>query len=236
AAAPRRGRRPASSANPADASAVVIVAIAAASIGFGAVLWPRVAIWRDEAALYGSMLRDTPDSPHVQAIMGAYLYRTRDLMGAAAHYRRAIEIAPEHAGELLLNLVAAEDEMGRRDSAYVHVRRLTAIRPDYAPGWYALGNLYAHSGMPDSAVVAYREALRLMPELAQAENNMGAVLEQLGRYDAALAAYRRSLAALPGFPDAANNLRRLSEHLGRPSGLDSLAAPDATAPTPGTLR
>jgi tetratricopeptide (TPR) repeat protein len=201
-----------------------LVAVLAVSFWFAVLLWPRVAIWRNEETLFGSMLRDSPESPHVQAIMGAFRYKERDLDLAARHYRRAIELAPEHAGELLLNLVAAEDEMGRQDSAFVHVHRLNALRPDYAPGWYALGNLYAHSRMPDSAVVAYRDALRLMPGLAQAENNMGAVLEQLGRTDEALAAYRRSLQALPGFPDATNNLRRLSAELGRPSGLDSLGA------------
>lgn len=205
-----------------DAPAGLILAVAALSLWFGALLWPRVAIWRDEEALYGSMLRDSPDSPHVQAIVGGFRYKERDLEQAAAHYRRAIVLAPEHEGELLLNLVAAEDEMGRRDSAFIHAHRLTALRPNYAPAWYALGNLHAHAGRPDSAAVAYREALRLMPDLAQAENNLGAVLEQIGRMDEALAAYRRALRAYPGFPDAANNLRRLSAQLGRPTEPDSL--------------
>ena len=205
---------------------IALAAVAAASIGFGAVLWPRVAVWRDEGTLFQSMLRDSPESPHVQAIVGGYQYNQRDLEGAAIHYRRAIELAPEHAGELLLNLVAAEDEMGQRDSAFVHVRQLTALRPDYAPGWYALGNLHAHAGAPDSAAVAYQAALRLMPNLAQAENNLGAVLEQLGRTDEALSAYRRALDALPGFPDATNNFRRLSATLGVSAEMDSLETAD----------
>ncbi len=229
-----RRSKPAARTNASRFGGIFMGAIFGVSVGFGAVLWPRVAIWRDEGTLYQSMLRDSPESPHVQAIVGGFQYKQRDLEGAAIHYRRAIELAPEHAGELLLNLVAAEDEMGQRDSAFVHVRQLTAIRPDYAPGLYALGNLHAHAGRPDSAAVAYQAALQRMPSLAQAENNLGAVLEQMGRTDEALIAYRRALDALPGYPDAINNLRRLSAQLGVPSEMDSLRT--ETSPPTGAAR
>ncbi len=220
-----------------DAGSGFILVVAALSLWFAILLWPRVAIWRDEGTLFGSMLRDSPESPHVHAIMGGFQYRARDLERAAYHYRRAIALAPDRAEELLLNLGAAEDEMGQSDSAFVHVRRLNALRPGYAPAWYALGNLYVRVDKSDSAVAAYREALRLMPNLAQAENNMGAVHERQGRFEEALAAYRRALLALPGYPDATNNLRRLSAELGRPSGLDSLAGRAGAPPaTTGTAR
>ncbi len=209
----------------ADASASLLLAGAAVAIWWGVLLWPRVSIWKDDGTLFLSMLRDSPESPHVQAIVGGWYYKQRDLERAAFHYRRAIRFAPDRAGELLLNLGAAEDEMGASDSAFVHIRMLNAIRPDYAPGWYALGNLFVHRDQPDSAIRAYGEALRLMPSLAQAENNMGAVFERQGRLEEALAAYRRALAALPGYREATNNLTRLSAEMGRPAGLDSLAAP-----------
>jgi tetratricopeptide (TPR) repeat protein len=202
----------------------------AAAIWLTALLWPRVAVWKNEGTLFGSMLRDSPESPHVHAIVGGWYYKQRDLERSAFHYRRAIRYAPERTGELLLNLGAAEDEMGQHDSAYVHIRSLLALRPDFAPAWYALGNLYVRFDRPDSAIAAYREALRLMPDLAQAENNMGAVHEREGRFEEALAAYRRALAVLPGYREATNNLRRLSAEMGLPSGVDSL--PSAAAPEP----
>ncbi len=220
-----------------DAGGGLILVVAALSLWFAILLWPRVAIWRDEGTLFGSMLRDSPESPHVHAIMGGFQYRARDLERAAYHYRRAIALAPDRAEELLLNLGAAEDEMGQSDSAFVHVRRLNALRPGYAPAWYALGNLYVRVDKSDSAIAAYRAALHLMPNLAQAENNMGAVHERQGRFEEALAAYRRALLSLPGYPDATNNLRRLSAELGRPSGLDSLAGRAGASPAAtGTAR
>jgi hypothetical protein len=124
--------------SPGDAGGSFLLVVAALSIWYGALLWPRVAVWRDEETLFGSMLRDSPNSPHVHAIMGGLRYRERDLERAAYHYRRAIELAPDRAQELLLNLGAAEDEAGRIDSAFVHIRLLNSLRPDYAPVSYTI--------------------------------------------------------------------------------------------------
>ena len=205
-----------------DAGTTLLLVGSAAAIWFAILLWPRVAIWKNEGLLYTSMLRDAPESPHVHAIAGTYYYRTRDLERTAYHYRRAIALAPDRTNEFLLNLAAAEDEMGQLDSAFVHIRLLNRLQPEYGHGWYALGNLFVRADRPDSAVAAYREALRWVPNLAQAENNMGAVYERMGRMEEALAAYRRALVALPGYQEATNNLRRLSAELGRPSGLPAV--------------
>ena len=195
-----------------DAGPFFLLASAAVAIWFFTLLGPRVAIWRDEGTLFGSMLRESPNSPHVHGMMGGYYYRHRDLERAVYHYRRSYQLYPQ-SGEMLLNLVAAEDELGRSDSAYVHVRKLTALYPEYGAGWYALGNIYARMYQPDSARIAYEQAIRLMPDFAQAENNLGAVLEQLNRFDEALAHYRRAQEILPGYPDAAGNWSRLTATL-----------------------
>ena len=181
-------------------------------------LLPRVAIWRNEGTLFGSMLRDSPESPRVHVMLGGYQYGKRDLARAIEHYRRAIDLDPASATEVLLNLAAAEDESGQADSAFAHIRILNRVQPSYAPGWYALGNLYARAQRPDSAATAYREAIRLMPSFAQAENNLGAALELMGRVPEAEEHYRRALAALPGYREAENNLRRLAAERRPPSG------------------
>jgi tetratricopeptide (TPR) repeat protein len=203
----------------------VLVGVGAVAIWFLTLLAPRVAIWENEGTLYTAMLRDTPGSPHVHGMAGGYYHRQGDRARAAEHYRRAYELYPE-TGEMLLNLVAVEDESGMTDSAFVHVRKLLGAFPEYAAGWYALGNLHVRVDQPDSARLAYEEALRLMPNLAPAENNLGAVLERLGRLDEALAHYRRAGEVQPGFPEAARNVERLS------SQIDSLRAANRSEATP----
>jgi len=175
---------------------------------FLALLLPRVPIWKDGGTLYTSMLRDSPNSPYVHAILGGYYYEQRNYRRAIEHHKRAFELNPEFK-ESLLNLGAAEEESGQVDSAFTHVRLLLRLSPQYAPAWYALGNLYARIDRPDSAASAYRSAVRLDPDLAQAENNLGVVLERMGRFEEAAAHYERALTLQPGYSDATNNLARL---------------------------
>lgn len=172
-------------------------------------LLARVAVWKDDATLYTSMVRDSPNSPHAHAILGGYYYQQRDLPRAVEHQRRAFALMPEYT-ETLLDLAAAEDEMGSTDSSFAHIRLLLRLRPRYAAAWYALGNFYVRMDRPDSAVGAYRESIRLDPGFAQAENNLGVVLERMGRIEEAITHYRRAAQILPGYPDAANNLARLT--------------------------
>ena len=176
---------------------------------FLALLLPRVSIWKDDSTLYFSMLRDSPNSAYVHAVLGSYFYQRRDLPRAIEHHRRAFQLKPEFT-ETLLNLSAAEDEAGAIDSAFAHVRLLVRLRPEYAAAWYALGNLHVRVDRPDSAVAAYEESIRLDPNFAQAENNLGVVLERLGRAQEAISHYRRAGVVLPGYPEAASNLARLT--------------------------
>jgi tetratricopeptide (TPR) repeat protein len=201
-----------------DAGPLFLGVAAAASVWLLLVLVPRVAIWRDEGTLFGSMLRDSPESPAVHVLLGGYYYRERDLERAALHYRRAHQLYPL-AEDVLLNLGATEDEMGATDSAFVHIRELNALDPEFAQGWYALGNLFVRIDRPDSARAAYQRALAREPNFPQAENNLGAVLERMGLLDEAMAHYRRAEEIEPGYPDAANNLKRLgAEMAGRKAG------------------
>jgi tetratricopeptide (TPR) repeat protein len=172
-------------------------------------LLPRVSIWRNDSTLYNSMLRDSPRSAYVHAVLGSFYYQIRDLPRAIEHHRRAFQLEPKY-NESLLNLSAAEDEAGQPDSALAHVKLLLSLRPGYAAAWYQLGNLNVRADRPDSAVAAYLEAIRLDPSLPHAENNLGVVLERMGRPDEAIAHYRRAATLNPDFAEAANNLARLS--------------------------
>ena len=180
---------------------------------FLVLLLPRVSIWKDDATLYSSMLRDSPNSAYVHAVLGSYYYERRDLKRAIEHHRRAFELKPEFT-ESLLNLGAAEDEFGQDDSAFAHVKLLLRLRPGYDAAWYTLGNLYVRTERPDSAVAAYREAIHISPMFAQAENNLGVVLERMGRMEEAVAHYRRAVQLLPGYPEAENNLARVARGAG----------------------
>jgi Tfp pilus assembly protein PilF len=206
----RRSERAASRSGDAGAGFLAVSGITAFALL--ALLLPRIVLWRDDGTLFLSMLRDSPESPDVHALLGGYFYETRDLGRSIHHYKRALELHPA-SHELLLSLGAAEDESGQKDSAFAHIRLLNRLEPQYAPGLYALGNLYARIDHPDSAEVAYRAALELMPRFEQAENNLGAVIERQGRLEEALGHYEKALAIDSTFRDAKNNYGRLTAEI-----------------------
>ncbi len=199
-----------------DAGPGFLIASGVAALALLALLMPRIELWRSDGTLFLSMLRDSPESPDVHAILGGYYYDTRELQRAVYHYRRALRLHPQ-SHELYLNLGAAEDESGQRDSAFAHIRLLNRLEPQYGPGLYALGNLYARSGHNDSAAVAYRAALERMPRFMQAENNLGAVLEREGKLEEALFHYDRAIAIDSTYKDARNNSRRLAAEIAESS-------------------
>src|SRR5262249_38273915 len=122
-----------------EASPFLLAAVVAVAGRGAALLLPRGGVRRGEGPPFPPPPGEQPNSPHVHGILGGYYYRTRDLEQAAYHYRRAYELYPL-SGEMLLNLVAAEDEMGRADSAFADAHLLNRRFPTYGPGWYALGN------------------------------------------------------------------------------------------------
>jgi tetratricopeptide (TPR) repeat protein len=203
-----------------DAGPAFLIASGVAAVALLVLLMPRIALWREDGTLFLSMLRDSPESPDVHAILGGYYYDKRELQRAVYHYRSALRLHPQ-SHELYLSLGAAEDESGQTDSAFAHIRLLNRLEPQYGPGLYALGNLHARSGHNDSAAVAYRAALERMPRFPQAENNLGAVLEREGKLDDALLHYRRALAIDSTYKDARNNSRRLTAEIAESSRVST---------------
>lgn len=207
-AMPARGER--GRGGDASPGYLVVCGVLAAAALF--LLIPRVTLWKNDGTLFLSMLRDSPESPHVHVIVGNYYYANHDPLRASYHFRRAVALHPA-TPDLLLNLGAAEDESGQRDSAFTHIRLLNRIEPDYAPGLYALGNLYVRIDQPDSAVAAYRASLARMPNFPQAENNLGAVLERQGKLEEALRHYRKAMSLDSSYADPRNNFRRLTAEM-----------------------
>ncbi|WP_236617047.1 PA2778 family cysteine peptidase [Litchfieldella anticariensis] len=82
--------------------------------------------------------------------------------------------------------------------------------PEFAMGWFALGNARHADGNPNGAVEAFREATKQRPDLAVAWLNLGLTLEGLDKLDEARHALQQA-AELPGRwqDDARGALARL---------------------------
>lgn len=146
-----------------------------------------------------------PDNLAVWINLGNVLFDTKDLAGAVAAFKRAIELDPNSAtGHYNLGGVLAiqKDYPG----AVVACRRAIELDPTDAQAHYNLGNtLRAQKDYP-GAVTAYRRAIELDPKFATAHNNLGLALRSQNDVPGAVAAYRRAIELDPNYAHAHCNL------------------------------
>jgi len=126
-------------------------------------------------------------------------HRAGRLADAAAAYRRAIDLRPDHA-EAHDGLGVVLRELGRAADAEACHRHALELEPDFAGAHCNLGCAQFEMGRAEEAEACFRRAVALDPDIAVAHNNLGAVLRALGRGGEAIDCYRRASALEP--PDA----------------------------------
>ena len=121
------------------------------------------------------------------------LERKNDLAGAAAAYRRALDIDPEMS-DACINLGRLLHQQGNAAEAARLYHLALASAPDDPVGHYNLAVALEDQQRDSAAVSHYRRALRLDPDFADAHFNLGRLLERLGQRTQAmrhLLAYKR---------------------------------------------
>ncbi len=104
----------------------------------------------DIAALKAELLYNQGNALHAQGQADA----------AAAHWRQALALRPDHA-EAHNNLGLLQQEQGRWGEAEASFRAALQARPDYPVALHNLGNVLQHGGEHDAALAAYQRALAL---------------------------------------------------------------------------
>jgi tetratricopeptide (TPR) repeat protein len=112
-------------------------------------------------------------------------------------YRRAIELAPEHA-DAHTNLGRLLHEAGELEAAEGHYRRAIAAGAEGLTATFNLGVVLGDLDRADEAVATYQRVLAEDPDYADAHYNLARIYERLGRGVAAvrhLRIYRRLIKA-----------------------------------------
>jgi len=154
------------------------------------------------------------DSTNVDAQLGLATADARlgNVAGAAAAYRRVLDLDP-HNATAMAGLAALADTT-RPEALENALRGDIAQHPDSAALELTLGNLYASQRRWAEAQAAYFEAQRLQPENADVAYNLAVSLDHLGQRRAAAEFYRRALEARGNGGaqfDAAAASRRLAQ-------------------------
>lgn len=75
----------------------------------------------------------------------------------------------DKAGYDAAALAYSNGELSQAETRY---RQLVNAHPDYAEGWFKLGNIYVRTGQYDAAATMYKKAAQLNPEDAKVWNNL----------------------------------------------------------------
>lgn len=147
-----------------------------------------------------------PDSPTLRNLLeeGKAHHQAGRLQESEQSYRRALELAPEHADTLhLLGLLLYRQT--RYDEAIASVTKALAQTPSPVY-WFNLGVITQKTGRTDDAVRAYRTAIRLNPRHLEAHINLGNALKEQGALTDSIEAYQQALALNQSHADIHNNL------------------------------
>jgi Tfp pilus assembly protein PilF len=129
-----------------------------------------------------------PENPSRRFLLAHARFEARDLAGAVAEYRTAIETASRNGFPL---------------------------REPMVFGYY--GQALLDSGEPEAAIKMYHRALELQSNLPVVHNQLGQVLTRLGRYDEAERHLRAAADQQPEMPYGFHNLAVMRMHQGKPA-------------------
>jgi tetratricopeptide (TPR) repeat protein len=136
---------------------------------------------------------------------------------AAAHYRRAIELAtidsPESTADSWNNLGVVLSRLGEREAALAAYLRAAELQPRFDGAFHNLGKEALKLGAEKAAEKYLRRALELNPQNALAWHDLGALQQAQGLLEEASEAYRRAVSLPPTSGGASFELRTNLEGL-----------------------
>mmetsp|Transcript_6778 Transcript_6778/g.8574 ORF Transcript_6778/g.8574 Transcript_6778/m.8574 type:complete len:595 (-) Transcript_6778:1119-2903(-) len=162
--------------------------------------------------VYGDVDHNVASAHHN---VGRALFKTGDLDGALAHYRRVLAIDEELVGDdhedtatSLSNVADVLKAQDNLEEAEKEMKRALNIRlkvkgdhPDTARSYSQIGLLYHHMEMYDEAVAEHQKALNIClkslgenyPETATSYHNLAGALVQKKDYESALVNFEKAL-------------------------------------------
>lgn len=168
----------------------------------------------DPLPLERAVQRDS-GNPELVKSLGNARKAAGDLEGAAASYRRALELAPDHLA-CHYNLGLVLRQLNRLEEAERHFRRVHEADPDDADALFHLGSVLAEQSRFAEAARMYQDAVRRRPDNPYLWMRLGGACQELpGRLEDAARCLRRSIELEPQYAEAHYRLGLACKKLGR---------------------
>jgi len=134
----------------------------------------------------GKALAVDPDYAPAHATLGTLANLTGDLAGAAAHFERALALAPGDR-DVRVGATMLLQSLGRLDEAIALLEYTVARDPVDVGALHRLATLFDYAGRLDEAIPLYRTVIGLSPGRISTHFGLARVLLQKGQPEAALA-------------------------------------------------
>jgi len=156
-----------------------------------------LAHWRDSLGLNEYLLARAPGSAEVHTNLGVALAERGRAAEAITHFRRAVELDPDHV-RAYNNLGCLLAEEGRLAEAQAQFQSAIRLRPGDAEAHFNLGNVLSQQRRFPEAAAEYRRAVESRGHYARAYHGLGNALLALGEREEALENQKRAVALDPG--------------------------------------
>jgi len=120
---------------------------------------------------------------------------------------RGSQLIPEHYGFYYEGVKLLAE--GNNTKALKAFDQSTQVKPDFAEGWHAKGNVLAGLGQYKDAIAAYDQAVKFDPYLHNAWFERGLSYSRLKQPQAALSSYRKATEIASNFAEAWHNSGRI---------------------------
>ncbi len=142
----------------------------------------RCRVWKKSETLWNDVLRKYPNAHVAHNNLGNVLVAQNKLEEAAAHYRKALSIKPDHTNSYNnLGLISAR--RNNLEEAVSYYTEALRIEPDYVQAHNNLANALARQGRFEEALAHYSEALRLKPNSPDVLRNREIVRKEMRKRD-----------------------------------------------------
>jgi Flp pilus assembly protein TadD len=157
----------------------------------------RAKVWRDDRALFSSMVATSPDSALVHCNLGLALYRGGDVEAAVAAFREALRLEPTYS-MAFNNLGVALEGLNRRAGALRSYRSALDLAPDQLEAGVNAGQLLTRTGRVAEGLDLLRDVRLRHPDSGAALYALAEALERAGRRAEALPLLQRARLVDPG--------------------------------------
>jgi tetratricopeptide (TPR) repeat protein len=174
-------------------------------------VWHNPSLYPMREGCYRAAVAVRPDSATAHMFLGIILEERGDAAGAAAEFRRSLELdgtyPPTH-----VNLGNALRKLGKLDEAIASYREAVRLSPRFSMGYYNLGIALSDRKDWDGAEAAFGKAVELDPRYAPGHQMLGRLREH-ARDDpsGAVVHYRKAIDLDPNLAAARVDLARAQQ-------------------------